>query len=230
MCGRFVQHADPEIYASRYDVDDIAPLPERTRPGFNVAPTQNVLAIRQHENGRRELLALRWGLVPYWSKGPDNRYSMINARSESVHEKPAYRAAFRRRRCLIPAEGFYEWQGKPGAKQPYLIRREDAAPFAFAGLWEHWHPKGGGPDITSCSIIVTGANPLMAPIHDRMPVILRPEDQATWLDPANEDIEGLRALLGPASVEGWTVQPVSKAVNTAANDGPELVAPLAAEG
>ena len=225
MCGRFVQHADPEIYASRYDIDDIADLGD-ARPRYNVAPTQPILAIRTTDSGGRQLAPLRWGLVPHWSKGPDNRFSMINARAESVHEKPAYRSAFRKRRCLIPAEGFYEWRSIEGSKQPYLIRREDGEPFTMAGLWETWNDKDSGEQIRSCTIIVTDANDLVGPLHDRMPVILPPEHQAAWLDPNNADTDQLRSLLTPAETAGWTTHPVSKAVNNPRNDNAELLEPV----
>jgi len=225
MCGRFVQHADPEIYASRYGIDDIADLGD-TRPRVNVAPTQQVLAIVADSAGRRRLGPLRWGLVPHWSNGPDERYSMINARAESVHQKPAYRSAFRQRRCLIPADGFFEWRALPGGKQPYLIRRKDGEPFTLAGLWETWHDRDGGERIASCTIIVTDANDQVRPLHDRMPVIIAESDHQAWLDPNNDDIDALRRLLVPAESDSWTLHPVSKAVNNPRNDSPELLEPV----
>ena len=132
MCGRFVQYSNTEVYASAFAVETLF----EARPRYNLAPTQAVLAVRTGENGVRELVPLRWGLVPSWSKGPDNRYSMINARAETVDTKPAYRNAFKRRRCLIPSEGFYEWKADKGKKTPFLIRREDGEPFGMAGLWD----------------------------------------------------------------------------------------------
>jgi putative SOS response-associated peptidase YedK len=227
MCGRFVQYADAEHYASRY-ADDIAPdLDDGDgRARWNVAPTRTVLAVRC-EAGRRRLVPLRWGLVPHWSKGPDHRYSMINARAESVHERPAYRDAFRHRRCLIPVEGFYEWRTSGRNKQPHLIRRDDGAPFVLAGLWAHWQDPAGSRVIESCTIIVTSANELVADLHERMPVILDQADHAAWLDPANEDTAALRALLKPAGAKGFTLHPVSRAVNNPRNDTPELLAPTA---
>lgn len=223
MCGRFVQYSDPEVYASRYDLDILC----ETKPRYNVAPTQEVLAVRRTCDGRRELAPLRWGLVPSWSKGPDSRWSMINARAETVHAKPAYRNAFRHRRCLIPAEGFYEWRQTDAGKQPYLIRREDAAPFAMAGLWETWHGDEE-QHIESCTIIVTSANELVGPIHDRMPVILPPQSHAAWLDPDNRDTDALTTMLAPTDPEGWTLHPVSRAVNSPRNDHPGLIAPAEA--
>ncbi len=226
MCGRFVQFSDPEYYVSRYGVE----IPCAVEgPRYNVAPTQAVLAIRTEADGRRALIPLRWGLVPHWSKGIDPRYSMINARAETVHQRPAYRDAFRRRRCLIPAEGFYEWQALPEGKQPHLIRRADCAPFAMAGLWERWRDPAtpDGPALESCTIIVTDANALIAPLHERMPVILPEATHADWLDPGLDDREALRALLRPLSPAGWTAFPVSRAVNNPRNNGPELMEPLA---
>ncbi len=139
MCGRFVQYSEPDVYASRFDVDSMC----EAKPRYNLAPTQLVLAVRRAAEGTRELVPLRWGLVPSWSKGPDSRFSMINARAETVDSSPAYRNAFKRRRCLIPSEGFYEWKAEDGKKTPYLIRRADGAPFGMAGLWEEWHGKDG---------------------------------------------------------------------------------------
>jgi putative SOS response-associated peptidase YedK len=224
MCGRFVQCSDPELYASQFDLDVIC----EAKPRYNLAPTQPVLAIRVAKDGQRALVPLRWGLVPAWSKGPDSRYSMINARAETVKSKPAYRNAFRQRRCLIPAEGFYEWKAGKGGKTPFLIRREGAEPFAMAGLWERWHGQGG-ETIESCTIIVTDANELVRGIHERMPVILDPQDYAVWLDPDQKDSDRLLALLKPADPARWTLHPVSRQVNSPRNDGPELLEPVAAE-
>jgi putative SOS response-associated peptidase YedK len=204
------------------------------RPSFNVAPTRPVLAVRAGKHGGRELTALRWGLIPSWSKGPDNRFSMINARAETVASKPAYRSAFRRRRCLIPAEGFYEWRTvggapapgrRPEAKQPYFIHRRDGEPILLAGLWECWRPDVGGP-VQSCTIVVTDASQSIAAIHDRMPVVLAPDAVEAWLDPGNEDIEALQALLRPAPGADWALDPVSRRVNSPGNDGPELLRPI----
>ncbi|KAA6184255.1 SOS response-associated peptidase [Thiohalocapsa marina] len=228
MCGRFVQSSDQEVLEEHFGLDQLSAV----SPRYNVAPTQPVLAIRaeQTDVDRRELVQLRWGLVPAWSKGPDHRYSMINARAESVADKPAYRNAFRQRRCLIPADGFYEWQTGADGKQPFLIRRADGAPFAMAGLWEHWQGEHWqGPEgrvIDSCTILVTDANALLAPIHDRMPVILDPADYALWLDPGMQDRQRLQALLQPVDPAGWIAYPVSRAVNRATNDDPRLLDPV----
>ncbi|MGE5154602.1 MAG: SOS response-associated peptidase [Bdellovibrio bacteriovorus] len=223
MCGRFVQYSHPEVYASQFDLDAFCEAP----PRYNLAPTQPVLAIRCREGAGRVLVPLRWGLVPAWSKGPDHRYSMINARAESVSSKPAYRKAFRHRRCLIPAEGFYEWKAENGAKTPFLIQRKDGAPFAMAGLWERWHGADGS-DLESCTIIVTDANDLVSRIHDRMPVILSPQDFEAWLDPEMTDTNRLMDLLRPTDPDPWTLHPVSRQVNSPRNDGPELLTPVEA--
>jgi putative SOS response-associated peptidase YedK len=199
------------------------------RPRYNVAPTQPVLTIRETDEAKRELVPLRWGLVPSWSKGLDSRYSMINAGAETVNTKPAYRNAFKHRRCLIPAEGFYEWKAGKQGKTPFRIRRKDRAPFAMAGLWEWWR-GGEGEAIESCTIIVTDANDLVREIHDRMPVILGRDDYASWLDPGNKDADGLRAMLKPADAARWTMRPVTRQVNSPRNDSPDLLEPVDAEG
>ncbi len=228
MCGRFIQYSDPEIYAERFDLA-LAPgqaLTLQVRPRYNVAPTQPILAICAGADGRRHLALLRWGLIPSWSKGPDSRFSMINSRAETVSVKPAYRNAFRERRCLIPADGFYEWHARPGGKQPYLIRRTDRAPFAMAGLWEQWRDPAANTVVLSCTILVTDANPAIAPIHDRMPAILNAEHYAQWLAPANRDPAALLPLLKPAPPADWTLEPVSRRVNDARHDDPGLIDPI----
>jgi putative SOS response-associated peptidase YedK len=222
MCGRFVQYSDPEIYAAEFDLDVVC----QATPRYNVAPTQPVLAARRTEEGKRELVPLRWGLVPSWSKGPDSRYSMINARAETVKSKPAYRNAFKYRRCLIPAEGFYEWKAGKGGKTPFLIHRADSAPLAMAGLWERWR-QDDGEGLESCTIIVTDANDLVRGSHDRMPVILGAEDYADWLDPDNGDAGGLEAMLRPADPDLLAMHEVSRQVNSPKNDGPELLEAVA---
>jgi putative SOS response-associated peptidase YedK len=190
-------------------------------PRYTVAPTQSVMACRERD-GRRELQPLRWGLVPHWSKGPDNRYSMINARAETVHEKPAYRGPFRSHRCLIPAEAFYEWKPMPGGKQPHAIRMKSREPFAFAGLWDGWTAPDG-MKLETCTIIVTDANELLRPIHDRMPVILAPEAWDRWLDSGFGDFEQLRGMLAPYDAAQMEAYPVSRRVNSPQNEGSELL-------
>lgn len=217
MCGRFALNDDPKILARRFGAEP----PSDLRPRFNVAPSQDILILRQDEAERHFTLA-RWGLVPAWAKDIKfGGYSTINARAETVATKPAFRAAFRHRRCLIPASGFYEWQVRPDAKtkQPWFIAHKDGEPLAFAGLWERWQdPVGMALD--SCTILVTAGNELMRPIHDRMPVILDDARWEAWLDPA-ADPAALQALLQPYPAEAMTAWPVSLRVNHPRHDGPD---------
>jgi putative SOS response-associated peptidase YedK len=221
MCGRYVRYTPIDRYAERFGCDAVAADLDPT-PSYNVAPSQPVLAARTTAGGRRELTALKWGLLPAWAKEPKLPYATINARAETVAEKPAFRAAFRKRRCLIAADGFYEWQKTGNHKQPFFIRLADRSPFAFAGLWEHWEQAGEA--IESCAIIVTEANALMRTIHDRMPVILSPDDYDLWLDPEIGDPARLTPLLVPYPAERMEAWPVGTAVNSPRNDGPELLA------
>ncbi len=224
MCGRFVRYSSAEALARRFDA---TPRGEWVQGSYNVAPTQGVVAVRRGGEGRRELVVLRWGLIPHWSSGPDNRYSMINARAESVAVKPAYRDAYRRRRCLVPADGFYEWQATRGRKQPYYIAAADGEPLGLAGVWEAWGGERGV--VESCAIITTDANATVAPIHQRMPVVLVPEDYATWLDP-EADAATLQGLLVPCDDAVLTAHPVSTRVNSPRNDDPACVDPVADGG
>lgn len=219
MCGRFIQAASGEVLTQQLGLM----LPADYAPRYNVAPNQTVLAIRATENGRQPAW-LRWGLIPAWAREPRLKYSTINARAETVAEKPAYRQAFRQRRCLIPADGFYEWRKVADRKQPYCIGMADGAPFAFAGLWEHWARDDEAVD--SCTILVTQANERISEIHDRMPVILDPADYDAWLDPALRDSARLLPLLRPYPAERTTLWPVGLAVNRPGNGGPELMAPV----
>lgn len=217
MCGRFTLHLDAVILQRIIG----APVPESYHPRYNIAPTQQILTLHRTGDERR-LVTLRWGLVPSWSKGPDTRYSMINARSESVHGKPAYRAPFRHHRCLIPASGFYEWQVRDsGGKQPYHIQPVKQSLLMFAALWDHWQ----GPDgqtIDSCTILTTTANALMAPLHDRMPVILDAAAQTLWLD-SDTDPNTLRSLLAPAPDDWLTAHAVGRQVNNPRHDQPDCI-------
>ncbi|MGH9013933.1 MAG: SOS response-associated peptidase [Acidimicrobiia bacterium] len=228
MCGRYVQASSPELLAERFGVDEVRV--EDHEPHYNVAPRAEVPAVRRRQD-RKILSRLRWGLVPSWAKDPKMGDRQINARAESVADKPAYRTAFARRRCLIPADGFYEWQKPPGKtrKQPMFVHLRSGEPMAFAGLWEIWKdPKAEGEDegwLRSCAIVTTDANDLLAPIHDRMPVILPESAWATWLDPDAEPAV-LHELLVPAPDDLVAVYPVSPLVNSADNDGPELVQPI----
>ena len=220
MCGRFIQCTSGEALAERFHLPIIPDL----TPRYNVAPSQSVGVIRVTHAGHREFVALRWGLVPAWSPEPRTAYSTFNARAETVADKPTYRQAFRRRRCLIPSDGFYEWRRVGKRKQPYCIAPTDGEPFAFAGLWERW--ERDGTVVESCTIVVTTANATIAPLHDRMPVILARADEALWLDPALTDPAILQPLLVPCAPERLRVWPVGTAVNRPDTDGPDLMVPL----
>lgn len=220
MCGRYTLKTPRDQILERFHIArDL--LPQDLLGRYNIAPSQLVAAVRIGSGGVRELVPLRWGLVPPWAKEEKTGYSMINARAESVATKPAFRDAFRRRRCLIPADGFYEWQLRPGSKlkQPWYFQLKDGEPFAFAGLWERWEPRSGraGEPVESCTILVTDANELVHPIHDRMPVILDPVGCETWLDPGY-DSSALQALLKPYPAHAMTAWKVGTRVNNPRND------------
>jgi putative SOS response-associated peptidase YedK len=219
MCGRFTLATSGEQLATQFALAEAPQL----APRYNIAPTQPIAVVRATDGGR-ELVLLRWGLVPVWANDPSIGSRMINARAETAAVKPAFRTAMRRRRCLIPADGFYEWQTLPSGKQPFYFHRGDGAPFAFAGLWEHWNSPDGTP-LESCTILTTAANELLRPIHDRMPVIIDPADYARWLDPGLHDPAALEDLLAPHDDAAMAAHPVSRAVNRVANDGPALIAP-----
>ena len=279
MCGRFVTASSPALLADRFDVDDVQVA--LFEPSYNVAPRELVLVVRQREH-RRVLSRVRWGLVPSWAKDPSIGDRMINARADGLAEKPAYKRPFAKKRCLIPADGFYEWRvvgpprtpkGRP-QKQPMFIHRRDGEPMAFAGLWDVWKipddwewtpeatgcgagtlrrrepglepslatatdeetvgreapgPQGDERDdrwLRTCAIVTGEPNELVAPIHDRMPVVLPESAWATWLDPANDDVDELGGLLVPVPSEQLEMWPVSNAVNSADNKGPEVVDPV----
>lgn len=220
MCGRFTLRLTP---AELQQVFDLFREPDVV-PRYNIAPTQSIPVIRRTNQGN-ELSMMRWGLIPSWSKDVKIGASLINARSETAAIKPAFRSAFKRRRCLIPADGFYEWR-KTGTKtkQPYHIGLKHGAPFAFAGLWETWtSPEGGKLD--SCTILTTEANSLLKNLHDRMPVILHSGDRDAWLDPEIPS-ESLTSLLTPYPSEEMRTYPVSTAVNKASHDQPDCVQPV----
>jgi putative SOS response-associated peptidase YedK len=226
MCGRYTLTAPGEIIAEIFELVDVPPI----LPRYNLAPTQEAAVVRVVAPGApRTLASLRWGLIPYWAEDPAIGNRMINARAESVADKPAYRDSFRWRRCLVPADGFYEWKKLDAkTKQPYLIHRQDRRPFGFAGLWSSWRSKEKSR-IETFAIITTGPNGLLRPLHDRMPVILDPSDYAAWLDPANRNAAHLRSLLAPAPEAGWQATPVSRAVNTATYDAPDCIEPLVSD-
>jgi putative SOS response-associated peptidase YedK len=224
MCGRFTLKSKPEAIAAEFGLPAM-PLLE---PRYNVAPTQAVAAVRlDGDTGTRRLDLLRWGLVPPWADDPAIGNRLINARAESVAEKPAFRQAFLARRCIIISDGFYEWAKRAdGRKQPFFIRRRDGRPFGFAGLWEQWQREEAAP-IYSCTVITTEANDLVRPIHGRMPAILRPEDYRFWLDPAIRDKVTLGEVLAPYPDGDLVAYPVSTLVNAAANDREECVRAIA---
>jgi putative SOS response-associated peptidase YedK len=221
MCGRYTLATPKERLAEEFGFENSSvELP----PSYNIAPTQGVTAVLE-EGGQRRLEVLRWGLIPPWADDPQIGSRMINARSETASEKPSFRRAFRERRCLIPADGFYEWRRTNGAKQPYYIHMQDGRPFAFAGLWESWS-KGGEGEVRTCTILTTGANAIVGEIHERMPVIVAPDAYEVWLDSASEKDE-LRGLLAPFSEEEMEAYPVSRFVNSPSNNDPRCVEPAA---
>src|SRR5947199_9353371 len=224
MCGRYTLTSSGEDLALAFDLTEL-PL---VVPRYNMAPTQEAAVVRVVEpGGTRRLDPLKWGLIPYWAKEASIGNRMINARAESVAEKPAYRWSFKKKRCLVAADGFYEWKKEGKAKQPYLIRRQDGKPFAFAGLWSTWRDQEHGGDLVETfTILTTSPNDLMRPLHDRMPVILSKENFDLWLDPKMEDAERLQSLLVPYAGQDFEAFPVSRAVNSPANDVAECIEPL----
>lgn len=214
MCGRFAFYSPSEATAALFGVDASAPV----LPRFNIAPTQFIAAIRDDENEQRELTMLRWGLIPFWAKDPAIGNRMINARAETVAEKPSFRNAYRNRRCLILADGFYEWRRIGEQKTPYLISLADGSPFAFAGLWEQWQDKESEESIQSTAIITTAADEYMSQIHHRMPVVLQPENADRWL---GGDTDLLQEVTDNSpKFRAW---PVSRNVNNARNENESLI-------
>jgi putative SOS response-associated peptidase YedK len=233
MCGRYLLHADPKLIERAFGAE-FSQIPRELVPRWNIAPTQIVpivrnqpgrelKIVRQGEGGERELVTVRWGLIPAWAKDPAIGNRMINARAEGVADKPAFRSAFRTRRCIVPASGFFEWmrQGR-GPKQPYLIRHRDGELIGFAGLWESWEDRATGEVVETCTIITCEPNALMAELHDRMPVILDPAHYDRWLDPS---VPGAEELLRPCPAEWLEAVPVSTRVNSPANDDESIIQP-----
>jgi len=219
MCGRFLLTAPVEALRRLFGVEAVFNL----GPRYNIAPTQETPVLRLDAAGGRVLAMLRWGLVPSWAKDASIGAKLINARADTVATKPSFRAAFRQRRCLVPADGFYEWAvGPDKAKQPYLIARADSATFAFAGLWELRQVEK--ENLYTFTIVTTDANTVLAPIHHRMPVILDPKDYDAWLDPKNRDAA---ALLKPAPDAAMRATPISTRVNAVRNDDPSVIEPVA---
>ncbi|HEY0319457.1 MAG TPA: SOS response-associated peptidase [Pyrinomonadaceae bacterium] len=217
MCGRFAQRTDPKRVAKWFGVEEVPEL----EPRYNIAPTQEILGVSGTEDGR-EMAFYKWGLIPSWAKDTSMGARLINARSETVREKPAFRQAFKHRRCIIPADGFYEWQRTDGRKQPFFFQMRDESPFGFAGLWEQW--KGEEDQvINSCTILTTEANEVLRPVHDRMPVILHPDDYSLWLDHDVRKLEMVEDLLRPYPVEEMVGYPVSTSINSPRNQGAKLI-------
>jgi putative SOS response-associated peptidase YedK len=221
MCGRFRLSRRKQLIEEYFD----APTGDDWSPRYNIAPTQPVAVVRQHpKEPRRDLSLIRWGLIPSWAKDPSGAAKMINARSETAHTLPAFRDAFRSRRCLIPADGFYEWQRQGSAKQPFCFEVGDGELFAFAGLWERWRDPSG-QWINSCSILTTTPNAVTSPVHDRMPVILPRDAYDLWLDPGMTNVNAIFDLLRPYS-EPMRCFPVSTRVNQVQNDDAECARPV----
>lgn len=218
MCGRFTLHHYGRDVAARF----LFPQDPDWQPRYNLAPTQPVLAVRRGDDGR-EAARLRWGLVPSWSKGPGTGPPLINARADTAATKPAFRDALKKRRCLVVADGFFEWKTAGKDKQPYYFTRADGGLFAFAGMWERW---GDGP-LESVALLTTEANDLLRDVHDRMPVILSAEDEASWLDPSSEAAL-VAKLLRPYPSEEMDRRPVGAFVGSPRNDGPRCIEPVAA--
>lgn len=222
MCGRIILSSAPHVLAEKFYLDMVPDL----LPRYNIAPTTDIPAVVPNPKTTGNLIRMfRWGLVPPWSPGPEVGAKMINARSETVLEKPSFREAFAKRRCLIPVDGFYEWQKRDKVKQPFLFQRKDLSVFALAGLWEQWEYPGGHK-LDTCSILTTAANSTMRPIHHRMPVILPEKDWKVWLELNEEKASTLTGLLKPCAAELLLAHPVSTRVNKPVNDDPSCLEPV----
>jgi putative SOS response-associated peptidase YedK len=226
MCGRYTLHHTPREIRERFGVDT---LEELLFPRYNIAPSQIVPVIRSHQSSvagghLREMAGCKWGLIPYWAKDPKIGNNLINAKAETISEKPSFKNAFAKRRCLIPADGFFEWRkrGKEPS-QPIYVRRRDSGLFAFAGLWEAWKTPEG-ETLETCTIITVEPNEFISKIHHRMAAILKPDEEAAWIDPKSKSDELLR-LLRPYESDDLEAFPVSRAVNSPAHDGPDCIAP-----
>lgn len=221
MCGRYTLRRTAEEVAEAFGAAPVGDL-EWSGPRYNIAPTQDALFIRSTESGRRQLASGRWGLVPFWVDDPDDFPTLINGRAESAADKPSFRDAFRKRRCLVPADGFYEWQAQNGGpKKPFHIRLGDDRPFAFAGLWERWGGEEGGC-FRSYTILTTDASDLVATVHDRQPAFLLPADYDRWLAPESGK-EDLQQMLEPVEPEGLELRPIGRRVNDPSNDDPSVL-------
>lgn len=223
MCGRFTQQRPTSELAEIFGAEDLADLPGER---YNVAPTDEAAVVVQRSDRRRAITAYRWGLIPHWAEDPRIGGRMFNARAESLATSPAFRDAFRRRRCLVPIDSFYEWRRDGKVRRPFRIVRDDGTPFALAGLWSGWHDPETGEVRRTFTIVTTGPNALLAPIHNRMPVVLPPEAWDRWLDRDLEDPAQLKGLLVPADDAALDAYPVSRLVNDVRNQGPALIEPL----
>lgn len=221
MCGRFANAIPPKVIAEYFSLSDLPLFP----PHWNIAPSQTVPILRQEHMGNRELIMARWGLVPHWAKDIAIGNRLINARSETAHEKPAFRKSIRSRRCIIPANGFFEWAKKSKSKMPYYFSMKDDTPMAMAGIWDSWETPEG-INLESFSILTTGANSLLAPIHDRMPVVCNPADFDLWLDRSMNIPEKLIPILQPYPSELLQSWPVLTTVNNPRNDTKECILPV----
>jgi putative SOS response-associated peptidase YedK len=230
MCGRYTLSAPADVVAELFELAEVPALERR----YNIAPTQEAPVVRLARDGGRRLHLLRWGLVPYWADDPSIGSRMINCRAETAAEKPAYRDHLRRHRCLVVADGFYEWRAEAGGKQPYWIHRPDGLPFAFAGLWSRWNggPAKTDPDerLDTFTIVTVDAAPNLRDLHDRMPAILDPGDWSAWLDPHLQRPADLHALLARADGATLATRRVGRRVNKADEEGPECIEALSAEG
>lgn len=223
MCGRYTLRTPASVIASHFQLGLFDP--DSLTPRFNIAPTQNIAAVRVNSaSGSREIVNLRWGLIPSWADDPSISARMINARGETVATKPSFRAAFKKRRCLVPADGYYEWRRDGKSKTPFHIRRPDGGVFALAAIWETWEREGRR--IESCAFLTTSPNPALAAIHDRMPVILSPADFSTWLDPEISKPDALEPLIRACPDETLTASAVSTWVNSPTHDDERCVTPV----
>jgi len=216
MCGRYALKSLPEEIGQYFGLDTW----DDFKPRFNIPPTVKVPTIRQHPNGKRVLNLLRWGLVPFWAKDPSIGNKLNNARGETVAEKPSFRSAFKARRCLVPASGFYEWKTEDKIKQPYYISLQSGDPMAFAGIWESWTSKESGEILESVCVVTTGPNEIMAPIHDRMPVIVSPDHWKDWMTGPVEEVKELIASYPASQMQAW---PVSRRVSKSGEEGADLI-------
>ena len=224
MCGRFTLKTDPETLTETFP-GFTTPAADEMTPRYNITPSQRVAVVAN--NGDNSVEFFQWGLIPSWAKDPKIGNRMINARSETLAEKPSFRTPYKRRRCLVLSDGFYEWRAEPGSKTktPFYIRLKSEKPFAFAGLWEAWSPNIDDDPLLSCTIITTSPNALMETIHRRMPVILEPDGYAQWLDPNDQSPKQLDGLLKSYPVEEMEAYPVSRLVNRPSNDSPDCIVP-----